>query len=236
MAGATNYAYVKIKNRGTQPANNVVVKAFHADPAAGLVYPNDWHAMTTPQLSGPVVAANNAVEIVVGPFEWTPSGAGHQCMFMVVSASGDPSNVSNLSPGESIPEWRLVPHDNNIGQRNVTAVPFTKLEAWLKAIEELRFMLKNPLRSSAKMVLNPSIPQTLARRGWKLEFTNKGAATPKLAAGKTTTISMRLVPGEPFTAADLAKEKNPAIRIEAYANGIIVGGMTYEIAPAKRVG
>jgi zinc metalloprotease ZmpB len=236
VAGATNYAYVKIKNRGTQPANNVVVKAFHADPAAGLVYPNDWTPMTTPQLSAPVVAANNAAEIMVGPFEWTPSGAGHQCMFMIVSANGDPSNVSNLAAGETIPEWRLVPHDNNIGQRNVTAVAFTMLEPWLKAIQELRFTLKNPLRGSAKMVLNPTIPRTLANRGWKLEFRNKGGANPKLAVGKSIPISMQLVGGEPFTAADLSKEKNPAIRIEAYANGIIVGGMTYEIAPAERVG
>lgn len=235
VVGATNYAYVKIKNRGTQPATNVAVKAFHAQPAAGLVYPNDWQPMTTPQLSAPVVAANNAVEIVVGPFKWTPTQVAHECMFMIVSASGDQSNVSNLAPGESIPEWRLVPHDNNVGQRNVTPVPFVKLERWLKAIEELRFTLKNPLRVSAKMVLNPTIPRTLARRGWKLEFTNRGAGTPKLAAGKTATISMRLVPGEPFTAADLTREKNPVIRIEAYANGILIGGMTYEVAPTRQV-
>jgi hypothetical protein len=113
-------------------------------------------------------------------------------------------------------------------------VPFVKLREWLKAIEELRFTLKNPHRGSAKMVLKPTIPQTLARRGWKLEFTNRGAGAPKLAAGKTITISMRLVPGEPFTVEDLKREKNPVIRIEAYANGILVGGMTYEVAPPRR--
>jgi zinc metalloprotease ZmpB len=233
VVGVTNYAYVKIKNRGTQPANNVVVKAYYADPAAGLVYPNDWTPMTTPQLSAPVVAPNNAVEIMVGPFKWTPTAAGHQCLFMVVSATGDPSNVGNLSSGESIPEWRLVPHDNNIGQRNVTPVVFTKIEQLIKVFSELRFTLKNPLRVSARMVLNPRLPKTLAGRGWKLEFTNAGGAKPKLGAGKSIPITMKLVPGEPFTAADLAREKNPAIRIEAYANGIIVGGMTYELA-AKR--
>jgi hypothetical protein len=234
MVGVTNYAYVKIKNRGTQQANNVVVKAYSADPAAGLVYPNDWTAMTTPQLSAPAVAPNNAAEIVVGPFEWTPTAVGHQCMFMVVSASGDPSNVSNLSAGESIPEWRLVPHDNNIGQRNVTPVPFGNLEEWIKSIAELRFTLKNPLRVPAKMILKPTLPKTLTSRGWKLEFTNKGAGKPKLAAGKRIPISMKLVPGKPFTAADLMREKNPVIRIEAYANGIIIGGMTYEVAAKKR--
>jgi hypothetical protein len=233
VVGVTNYAYVKVKNRGTQPANNVVVKAYFADPAAGLVYPNDWTPMTTPQLSAPVIAGNNAVEMMVGPFAWTPTAAGHQCIFMVASATGDPSNVTNLSAGESIPEWRLVPHDNNIGQRNVTPVWFTNIEQLIKVFSELRFTLKNPLRGSAKMVLNPRLPKTLGGRGWKLEFTNTGGAKPKLGAGKSIPITMKLVPGEPFTAAYLAREKKPAIRIEAYANGIIVGGMTYELA-AKR--
>ena len=41
-------------------------------------------------------------------------------MFMVVSANGDASNISNLTAGDSMPEWRLVPNDNNIGQRNVS--------------------------------------------------------------------------------------------------------------------
>ena len=52
IVGVTNFAYAKIKNRGTQAATNVVVRAFHANPAAGLVYPNDWQPMTTAQLSG----------------------------------------------------------------------------------------------------------------------------------------------------------------------------------------
>jgi hypothetical protein len=110
---------VKIRNRGSLAATGVVVKAFHANPAAGLVYPNDWQPMSTPQLNGANVPPNNAAEITVGPFKWIPSAIGHECMFMVVSANGDPSNISNMTAGDSIPEWRLVPNDNNIGQRNV---------------------------------------------------------------------------------------------------------------------
>jgi zinc metalloprotease ZmpB len=58
VVGVTNFAYVKVKNRGTQTATNVVVKAFHANPSAGLVYPNDWQPMNTayqldPELKGP---------------------------------------------------------------------------------------------------------------------------------------------------------------------------------------
>ncbi len=123
IVGQTNYGYVKINNRGTQDASGVVVKGFHANPAAGLSYPNDWLPMTTAQLPAANVPANNGGEITVGPFEWTPFHVGHECIFMIVSATGDASNVDNIAAGDSIPEWRLVPNDNNIGQRNVAPVP-----------------------------------------------------------------------------------------------------------------
>jgi hypothetical protein len=232
--GVTNFAYVKIKNRGTQPATNVVVNAFQADPAAGLVYPNDWQPMTTAQLPAADVPANSSAEITVGPFEWTPAHLGHECMFMVVSAAGDPSNVSNFAPGESIPEWRLVPHDNNIGQRNVTPVQFTNIKKWLREISRLRFTVKNPHARGARVILVATIPRLLVQRGWKLEFTNPGGGALKLRPGEGKEISMRLVDGKPFTAAELAKARGPAIRIEAYANGILVGGMTYPVGPARR--
>jgi zinc metalloprotease ZmpB len=234
IVGVTNYAYVKIKNRGTQQATKVVVKAFQANPTIGLVYPTDWHAMTTAQLSAPNVAPNNSAELVVGPFQWTPTQVGHECLFMIATASGDPSNVSHLSAGETIPEWRLVPHDNNIGQRNVTPVPFTNLKLWLEAIEALRFTLKNPLARSARMNLHPTLPRLLIQRGWKLEFTNAPSGVLKLGPGKTKEIAMRLVPGKEFTAAELSKSKDAMIRIAGYANDILIGGMTYEVAPAKK--
>ena len=199
--------------------DNVVVKAYHAHPAAGLVYPNDWKPMTTPQLPAPTSPPNNAVGVMVGPFEWTPSAGRARVHVHDRLRDRRPEQRRQHPPGESIPEWRLVPHDNNIGQRNVTPIAFIKIDELIKAFSELRFTLKNPLRVSAKMLLSPKLPKTLTSRKWKLEFTNAGEATPKLGAGKTIPITMKLVPGEPFTAADLAKEKSPAIRIEAYATG-----------------
>ena len=235
VVGKVNYAYVKVKNRGTQKATKVIVKAFHADPAAGLVYPNDWQAMTTAQLAVPNIAPNNGAELTVGPFKWTPAHVGHECVFMVASATGDPSSVSNLSAGESISEWRLVPHDNNIGQRNLSPVPFINLNKLAAAFESLGFTLKNPLQHAAKTILLAVLPKLLVERGWKLEFTNPGASALKLRAGETKEITMRLVPGQDFTAAELSRTKDAAIRIEAYADGILVGGMTYPIArPARQ--
>ena len=234
LVGAKNYAYARVKNRGTQAATGVIVKAYHANPAAGLVYPNDWQAMTTAQLSVPNIAANNSVGVVVGPFQWTPTHVGHECVFMVASAAGDPSNVSNLSAGESIPEWRLVPHDNNIGQRNLSPVRFVKLKDLIKSIAHLGFTLKNPLQQDAKTILTATLPKLLVERGWRLEFTNPGAGALRLRAGETKEITISLVPGKDFTAAELAKTKDTVIRIEAYAGGILVGGMSYQIAPPAK--
>ena len=121
----TNYAYVKIKNRGTSVAENVVVKAFHCKPSAGLVWPSDLQPMTTPELSAGTLQPNNAEEKTIGPFEWTPveNAEGHDSMLMIVSAFGDPSNVDNFTAGEEIEDWRLVPNDNNVALRNVKLEP-----------------------------------------------------------------------------------------------------------------
>jgi len=87
IVGQTNYAYVRIKNRGTQAATGITVKGFHCLPGIGLVYPDDRMPMTTAQLPAPNLAASDAVGEVVGPFEWTPSQVGHECMFFSVSAT-----------------------------------------------------------------------------------------------------------------------------------------------------
>ena len=121
----TNYAYVKIKNRGTSEAKNVVVKAFHCNPLAGLVWPDDLQSMSTAEVSVGTLQPNNAEEKIVGPFAWTPveNAVGHDSMFMVVSATGDPSNTEQFVAGEQAEDWRLVPNDNNIALRNVKLLP-----------------------------------------------------------------------------------------------------------------
>jgi hypothetical protein len=231
IVNRTNYAYVRIKNRGTQMATNVVVKAFHANPAAGLSYPNDWFPMTTAQLSGSNVAPNNAAEIVVGPFSWTPRHVGHECMFMVVSATGDGSNTDNIAAGNSIPEWRLVPHDNNIGQRNVAPVPGGGTTGLVAEFDGLSFEVKNPLTEAATLRIDATLPALLVERDWKLEFTNRGGAAFRLAPGESREVVMHLARGRDFTAADVAKAGERTIRVVARADGILIGGMSYELDP-----
>ena len=130
-AGGTNYAYVKIKNRGTTVANDVVVKAYHCKPSAGVLWPDDLQPMSTAQLSAGTLQPNNTEEKIIGPFEWTPTtnAFGLDTMMMIVSATGDPSNVDIFTPGRTVEDWRLVPNDNNIARRDVTLVRLATLIA-----------------------------------------------------------------------------------------------------------
>jgi hypothetical protein len=186
--------------------------------------------MTTTQLSAANVPPNSTTEITVGPFEWIPSQVGHECMFMVASATGDPSNINNMTAGDSIPEWRLVPHDNNIGQRNVFPVAGGKgIKGLLASFERLTFMLKNPHASRARMVVNPVLPPLLAERGWTLAFANAGGHAFTLNPGESRDIVMQLKPGKDFTPEEAAKAGDPFIHLEAYADGILIGGMSYQV-------
>lgn len=236
IVGVSNYAYVKVKNRGTQTATNVVVKGFHCKPSSGLIWPNDWQAMTTAQLSAPNVAPNNSAEITVGPFEWIPSQPDHECMLMIVSADGDPSNIDNFSGGDSIPEWRLVPHDNNIGQRNVAPVPGGGgLRGLLSAFSPRRFVVRNPHRVTARVEVVSTLPKLLLERGWEFVFDNPGGRAFSLAPGQSREIVLRLKAGANFSPQDVEQTQDRTIHFEAIANGILVGGMTYELDPTLKV-
>jgi hypothetical protein len=112
-----NFAYVKIKNRGSHVATSVAVHAFQNNSQTNRNYPDDWAPMRTPRRSAPDVPPQSP-EFIVGPFEWIPA-AGDNYILIAVSANGDPSNLGKFAAGKSIPDWRLVPHDNNLGMRKV---------------------------------------------------------------------------------------------------------------------
>jgi hypothetical protein len=124
VSGTQNFIYCKIKNRGTQTANNVVVKGYHSKPGGGLLLPNDIQSLSTVQIPVGTLAGNNSEEKIIGPFEWIPETNiyGYDSIIMVVSADNDGSNMDNITTGETIRDWRLVPNDNNIGQRNMIPV------------------------------------------------------------------------------------------------------------------
>jgi hypothetical protein len=234
LVGVTNYAYVKVKNRGTQTATNVTVRAFHCRPSAGLVYPDDWQPMMTAQLAASNVPPNSTAEIQVGPFEWVPSQIGHECMFMVVSAPSDLSNIDNFTANDLMEEWRLVPNDNNIGQRNVSPVMSATSKRLIAGFDRMGFLLKNPFRKRARMTIGAILPPFLVERDWGITFVNAGTHAFTLESGGSRAVIMQLLSGRDFTADDISKAKDLVIRVEARADGMLVGGMSYPLVAGRK--
>ena len=233
--GQTNYMYGKVKNRGTSTANNVTVKAYHSVPGAGLTWPGDFVEMN-PVGGLPIasIAANSAVEVTVGPFEWEPNinAYGHDCVLMIASVAGDPSNIDNFTGTETIQEWRLVPHDNNVGQRNVSVVPGEGGgEAMMAALDGAFFMAGNNLNRRGAMELRVEMPKVLAGKGWLLQFDGIPNNKFTLKAGQKRRVQLKLKKGSEFTKADIEGSADRMINVSLLANGILIGGMSYYVDP-----
>ena len=233
--GQTNYMYGKVKNRGTSTANNVTVKAYHSVPGAGLTWPGDFVEMN-PVGGLPIasIAANSAVEVTVGPFEWEPNinAYGHDCVLMIASVAGDPSNIDNFTGTETIQEWRLVPHDNNVGQRNVSVVPGEGGgEAMMAALDGAFFMAGNNLNRRGAMELRVEMPKVLAGKGWLLQFDGIPNNKFTLKAGQKRRVQLKLKKGSEFTKADIEGSADRMINVSLLANGILLGGMSYYVDP-----
>jgi hypothetical protein len=233
VLGQTNFAYVKIKNRGTSVANDVVVNGYHCKPSAGLLWPNDLQPFTTPRLSAGTLRPNNAEVKTVGPFEWTPvaNAWGHDCMLMIVSAAGDASNVENIAEGEVIEDWRLVPNDNNIAQRNVVLVPGGGGRHGLMAgLHGKGLWVRNPGRSAATIAVSVVLPPVLAQRGWRIGH-DLPAGGARLNARKQRLVTFHVRAGKPFTKARARSATKRDILVTVTANGAVIGGMTYRLDP-----
>ncbi|MFL6215774.1 MAG: hypothetical protein ACJ74J_17965 [Blastocatellia bacterium] len=302
--GETNYAYVKIKNRGTTVANNVIVKGYHCKPSAGVLWPNDLQPFTTAQLSPPptdncvakrkkvaeskelvadlkglregatgtllhgilrqlaqaqrqlardeealakcekilllppTLQPNNTEEKTVGPFKWTPvlNAWGHDCMVMIVSATGDPSNVDKFTAGEVIEDWRLVPNDNNVAQRNSALVPGGGGTKGLVAgLNGKGFWVGNPGRTAATIAVSITLPPLLVERGWRIELRDLPPKGARLKAREQRLVTFEVFAGAAFTRDEVMAAGERDIVVTATADGAIIGGMVYQMDPELEI-
>ncbi len=246
VVGQTNFAYVKVKNRGTQAANDVVVRGYSANPGAGLSWPGDWKPMLTPKIT--VASIPSGGEVIVGPFKWKPAVVGHECMFMEVSTAGDRSNIdpATFFPSATgpTPEWRVVPFDNNIGQRNVAPVAGGGgLRGLLSSFIGRKFKVRNPLDRAARIEIRSELPKLLKERGWIVVVDHRETTTSfALGPGESREVGVELKPGGQFTTEEVKQTRGGQIRLTVVADGNVFGGMTYDLdptlerAPSERTG
>jgi hypothetical protein len=185
--------------------------------------------MDTPQLTAPDLAASDSVGEIVGPFEWVPSQAGHECMFFSVSATDDPGNIDGRVTGP-IPEWRLVPHDNNIGQRNVAPVAagFAGLVA---SFERRPLWIRNTFARDVRVEIEVKLPEALRENKWQLRIVSEGGNAFTIKAGERRKVLMEMVAG---TAGEPRVAAHERIELTVKQDGIVVGGMTYYVDPSLR--
>lgn len=152
-------------------------------------------------------------------------------MFMIVSADGDPSNVEKLTPGGSVEDWRLVPNDNNIAQRNVTLAPGGGGSDGLMAgLDGVGFWVGNPGRAAARVAVSVKLPPLLAERKWRIDV-DLPADGARLKAHEQRLVTLAVHPGAPFAEDDVERATERNIVITATADGALIGGMTYHLDP-----
>jgi len=235
IVGELNYTYVRVRNRGTQPASGVVVRGHHCRPAVGLVWPDDWTPMTTAAVTLPGSIAPGG-QIIVGPLEWTPQVAGHECLLMSVSAPGDlanndPATFFPCASGPS-PIWRLVPFDNNLAQRAVIPVPGGGgRHNLVEAFEHRRFWAQNPFPRTARIEIQAELPAFLQTRGWQVTWDGPGTSPFSLGPRDEIELRPRLIGGQDFTPTEVTLAGEVAIDIVERADGLVVGGLTFLLDP-----
>jgi hypothetical protein len=242
----TNYIYVRVKNRGQNLATGVVVRAFKCAPGGGLIWPAGWTPMTPAFINAPNVAPGGS--IVVGPFSWIPTigSPNHECVLAHVKATGDPTNAETVFGPGPIPEWRLVPHDNNIGQRNLNAVAGLHGGISVKQhFADARFTVRNPFDRHTQFHVAAKLPIFMEQRLWKVNFTE--GDTFELEPLQERIVTLSLIDAVPFQAADIPPGDRQII-ITIYATpddpggddtvalgGGEIGGMAYELDPTMDV-
>ncbi len=229
IVNQTNYMYVRVKNRGTQTANNVQVDAYHCLPGTGLAFPDDWAPMATATLpaAGPIPSGGSTI---VGPFAFVPTQVGHECLLAIASADGDAGNDTTITG--TIAENRLVPFDNNIGQRNVHPV-YPSLKWLVRIFREHVLIIRNPFRHVKVATIEVELPRFLRKLGWRMRVVSEGGTKFEIGPRERRKILLEIEPGEdlkPEVVKRAIATGDSDIVLRTFLDGELSGGMTYPLS------
>jgi hypothetical protein len=219
--GSPAYLYVRVKNRGTNVGGSgpVTVNAFHCLPGMGLLWPTGWTPTVTPSINVPNVAPGPAGAIVVGPFDWTPTVVGHECVLVTVECANDRALTQDLLASDVVSHSDLVPFDNNIAQRNLVPT-----EA--KGSSVRGFNVGNPFAEphTVHLYFEDDLP-----KGWRWRANDSNIEKIELGPYEQRWIEIAIdqADGEEVT----TFEQTHKLTITGTIEDRVIGGMTFYIAP-----
>jgi hypothetical protein len=218
--GSTAYMYVRVKNRGTDGAGSgpVTAKAFHCEPGMGLVWPDAWSPMDTASIDVANILPGGGNGVVVGPFPWTPTQVGHECLLAIVECANDRAITQDLLPTDHVSHSDLVPFDNNIGQRNIHPTA-------AKGQKERGFHVTNPFDTVKVVTLRfeSSLP-----KGWNWRT---GLVGNEIRLGPLERRWVNLIIDQAGGEEVAAFDRPYTLTVTGAIDEASIGGMTFYVAP-----
>jgi hypothetical protein len=211
------YLYVRVKNKGTTGSGPVTVKAYHSDPTIGLVWPADWTPTNT--ASDTVADIPAGGRHTFGPFPWTPTHVGHECVFAIAECANDRAITQDLQPTDLVSHADLVPFDNNIAQRNLA--PTASKGKMVRG-----FWVSNPTfeRAAVKLHFESTLPQ-----GWRYTTNLASTEAIHLAPRERRWVEATIDQGSGVEVTDFANP--PRLDVSGSIGGKLIGGMSFYVAP-----
>lgn len=218
--GSTAYLYARVRNRGTGGSGPVTVRAFHCSPGVGLVWPDDWVEMDATQVTQPTnVPPGVSNGLVVGPFTWTPTEVGHECVLVVVECANDRAVTQDLAAGSSVEHSHLVPFDNNIAQRNLSPTAS-------KGTMARGFYVHNPRTDVATVALHvdADLPE-----GWRFRTDLVDPKAIRLGPLERRWVELTVDQAGGREVADF--DRPYTLTVTGTIEERLIGGMTFYVAP-----
>lgn len=182
-----NRIWTVLRNRGDKKIENVNVRYYWADPAAGLP-PQSWNLIQgTPAHPNPVgplsIPANSSID---APYvEWIPQAStAHQCLIAIAYINDDPTDSSNPDP---IVYSFEVPWDNSIGQRNVQVIHLNKGSNTKFSIKSGNIWNGEAYKGSIKAVLTNTL-------GMQISPLLGGGAQPEITIAMNKEKKFAMIP------------------------------------------
>jgi hypothetical protein len=226
VVNSTAYMYVRVKNRGTDinGSGPITVKAYHCSPGLGLVWPDAWSAMMVGSLNVANVLSGSNNAVVVGPFSWTPTEVGHECVLAIVECANDHAVTQDLQQNDHVRHSDLVPFDNNIAQRNLSPTQS-------KAKTVRGFWINNPDAEVRAIALD--VHNTLPK-GWQWRFNVANHRSIRLGPLERRWVELEIdqAAGEEVTRFDQVQQ----VRVIGTIAGRPIGGLTFYVAPPSAFG